>query len=126
VVSGGGIQLSTGTTASVPSEKVPKKIQTTQKCPLFSISLKLGSKGPEVKKVQQFLILQDEGPAAQALAKNGPTTYFGILTRRAVAEFQTKYFNDILLPAGFKKATGWWYSNTVKKANGLAGCNARS
>jgi peptidoglycan hydrolase-like protein with peptidoglycan-binding domain len=41
-----------------------------------------------VNTLQQFLIFQGKGPAAQALASNGATMYFGVLTRAALAEFQ--------------------------------------
>lgn len=49
-----------------------------------------GSRGNNVTVLQQFLISQNKGAAAQALAKVGPTAYFGVLTRAALAEFQAK------------------------------------
>jgi len=47
-----------------------------------------GSSGSDVAALQQFLIAQNKGPAAQALANVGATSYFGALTRAALAEFQ--------------------------------------
>jgi peptidoglycan hydrolase-like protein with peptidoglycan-binding domain len=41
-----------------------------------------------VMTLQQFLISQNKGPAARALANAGATGHFGSLTRAALAEFQ--------------------------------------
>lgn len=54
----------------------------------IAVSLGQGSGGSNVTILQQFLISQNKGPAAQALAKVGATAYFGTLTRAALAEFQ--------------------------------------
>ncbi|EKD23778.1 MAG: hypothetical protein ACD_81C00184G0001 [uncultured bacterium] len=51
-------------------------------------NLRVGTRGDDVKTLQQFLVAQAKGVAAQALAKNGTTTTFGNLTRAALAEFQ--------------------------------------
>lgn len=52
-------------------------------------NLKKGIRDAEVKTLQEFLISQNKGPAAQALAKiTATTTYFGEMTRAALAEFQ--------------------------------------
>jgi hypothetical protein len=56
----------------------------------IAINLGTGSSGNEVKILQQFLISQNKGPDAQALAKVGDTGYFGVLTNAALAEFQAK------------------------------------
>jgi hypothetical protein len=56
----------------------------------IAINLGTGSSGNEVKILQQFLMSQNKGPDAQALAKAGDTAYFGVLTRAALAEFQAK------------------------------------
>jgi phosphoribosyl-AMP cyclohydrolase len=47
-----------------------------------------GRAGADVTKLQLYLIAQNEGPAARALAAKGATGYFGSLTRAALAEFQ--------------------------------------
>ncbi len=53
-----------------------------------SANLQKGSTGSDVTILQQFLISQNTGAAAQALAEIGATAYFGDLTRAALAEFQ--------------------------------------
>lgn len=47
-----------------------------------------GSVGNDVMTLQQFLISQNKGPSARALATVGPTTYFGSYTHAALSEFQ--------------------------------------
>ncbi len=56
----------------------------------IAMNLGKGSSGNDVVTLQQFLISQNKGSAAQVLAKNGATKYFGTLTRAALAEFQAK------------------------------------
>jgi len=48
-----------------------------------------GSMGDDVTTLQQFLISENKGPAAEALANVGATGYYGTLTYAALAEFQT-------------------------------------
>lgn len=67
-------------------------------------NLTLGSAGNNVKALQQFLISQGKGSAAQALATNGATTHFGALTRAALAEFQAS--------AGITPASGYFGAKT--------------
>ena len=55
---------------------------------IISKNLAQGGRGDDIKTLQQFLISQGKGSAAQALSKIGATTYFGALTRAALAEFQ--------------------------------------
>ncbi|MEK7608697.1 MAG: ice-binding family protein [Patescibacteria group bacterium] len=50
--------------------------------------LQKGNRDDSVAILQQFLMSQNKGPNAQALAKAGATAYFGSLTRAALAEFQ--------------------------------------
>lgn len=54
-----------------------------------SQDLTLGSRGSAVTWLQEFLIARAGGSAAQALEAAGATGYFGVLTRAALAEFQT-------------------------------------
>lgn len=51
-------------------------------------NLSIGAGGSDVNTLQRFLISANKGPAASALAQNGPTNFFGELTRSALAEFQ--------------------------------------
>lgn len=73
--------------------------------------LTMGSRGNGVAALQQFLISQGKGPAAQALANKGATMYFGSLTRAALAEFQKS--------AGIKPASGYFGSKTRAHINSL-------
>ncbi|GEM_PF-3956527 len=64
--------------------------------------LLLGSIGNDVKALQNFLISQNKGSAAENLKRHGATTIFGPLTRAALAEFQrsvglpaTGYFGSL-------------------------------
>jgi hypothetical protein len=54
----------------------------------ITVNLGMGSSGNNVTILQQFLIAQNKGPAAEALAKVGATGRFGALTHAALAEFQ--------------------------------------
>jgi peptidoglycan hydrolase-like protein with peptidoglycan-binding domain len=54
----------------------------------YTRDLTLGDSGTDVTALQTFLIQQNKGPAAQALAAVGATGYFGPLTRAALAEYQ--------------------------------------
>lgn len=54
----------------------------------ISANLRKGSTGSDVEILQQFLISQNQGPAARSLARVGATAYFGDMTRAALAEFQ--------------------------------------
>jgi len=51
-------------------------------------NLSKGNSGSDVRTLQQFLIDQNKGPAAQALASAAFSTRFGNFTRAALAEFQ--------------------------------------
>ena len=101
---------------SSPTPPAPIVIKTPQTCTPFSISLKQGSSSPEVKRMQQFLINQNIGPAARNLASHGVTTYFGSLTWAVVQEFQhllewlnsqSRSFRYRLLDCLDRGAYGW-------------------
>ncbi len=72
------------------SVSTPTASDFGQQVRVIAVSLRFGTRNDNVKTLQQFLISQDKGPAAKALAKVGATAYFGVLTRRALAEFQAK------------------------------------
>lgn len=55
---------------------------------VYTRDLDVGAEGADVRALQEFLIAQNKGPAATALADWGSTDYFGELTRAALAEFQ--------------------------------------
>ncbi|MFZ2072591.1 MAG: peptidoglycan-binding domain-containing protein, partial [Minisyncoccia bacterium] len=73
--------------------------QTISEIQKVTKDLKLGMRNNDVKTLQLFLISQNKGPAAKALAKNGATNYFGKLTRSALAEWQKE--NKITPSAGY-------------------------
>ena len=83
----------------------------------LSNEMTIGSENSEVKRLQQFLY--DKGLYKEGLI----TGYFGALTKKAVVNFQNAHFNEILKPAGLKKATGYVGLATLKKLNELLDCN---
>lgn len=44
--------------------------------------------GTDVNELQKYLVAENKGPAAEALAKHGTTDTFGPLTFAALKEFQ--------------------------------------
>ena len=69
-----------------------------------SSDLSIGNTGLAVTYLQAFLLLQNTGPAAQALLQTGLTEYFGTLTQAALAEYQAAH--------GIAPAFGYWGSIT--------------
>jgi photosystem II stability/assembly factor-like uncharacterized protein/6-phosphogluconolactonase (cycloisomerase 2 family) len=65
----------------------------------FTRDLTINSLGEDVRCLQEFLIAQNKGPAAQALGANGSTAFFGALTQAALAEYQAVV--GIVPPAGY-------------------------
>ncbi len=51
-------------------------------------NLTFGARSEEVVAMQNFLILQNKGPAAQTLARAGATGYFGAITQNALNEYR--------------------------------------
>ncbi len=78
---------------------------------IYTRDLDLNSKGPDVTALQLFLIAQNKGPQAQALAVVGATGFFGPLTQAALAEFQ--------LSVGITPAVGYFGPITRAYINGL-------
>lgn len=71
-----------GSQAGVSSSNFGQQVRN------FARNLGKGSRHDDVKSLQEFLISQNKGHAAQALANITTTTYFGEMTRAAVAEYQ--------------------------------------
>ena len=103
-------------------------LQTTQQGQAPSLSpfvkyLRFKDTDLGVKQLQIFL---NKDPDTQ-LANSGlgspgkETTYFGLLTKKAVIKFQEKYATDILIPEGLTKGTGFMGQFTTKKINELIG-----
>jgi hypothetical protein len=61
---------------------------TTSSHFLFTRDLSYGMTGNDVEQLQQFLIAQNIGSAAERLKANGATKNFGTLTQAALIEFQ--------------------------------------
>ena len=82
--------------------------------------LAIGSVGISVKEVQKFL-----NAHGFTVAKTGPgssgkeTSYFGPLTRAAVAKFQEKFADAILKPLGLTRGTGILGALTIQFLNSL-------
>ncbi len=107
----GGVTPSVGETPTVSSPAA-----NNLPCPYFITYHKLKDSGPEIEKIQRFLIQQ--GYYA------GPITgYYGEQTLAAVKNFQTEFRSEVLSPWGLAKATGRWYQSTRHKANAIIGCN---
>ena len=87
----------------------------------FTMNLKQGSSGSEVRALQKFLNSVDGTQVATAGAGSpgNETSFFGGLTRAAVIKFQDKFAADILIPLGLSKGTGNWFASTRAKANAL-------
>lgn len=78
---------------------------------VYARDLDLGMEGNDVLMLQNLLIAQNKGPAAQALAANGATGYFGPLTQAALAEFQAA--------VGITPAVGYFGPKTRAYVQGL-------
>lgn len=54
----------------------------------FTRNLHMWDQGTDVNELQKYLVAENKGPAAEALAKHGTTDTFGPLTFAALKEFQ--------------------------------------
>jgi peptidoglycan hydrolase-like protein with peptidoglycan-binding domain len=94
----------------------------------FEKELKFGSKGEDVKRLQQTL---NDCPEL-GLAQTGPgskgkeTEYFVERTMDAVKRFQTKFKDDILIPQSLKEPTGILDELTRKKLSSPFVCKTTS
>ncbi|MFA6918796.1 MAG: peptidoglycan-binding protein [Patescibacteria group bacterium] len=75
-------------------------------------NLYFGSRGEDVKTLQQFLIDRNIGSAAKSLARIGATGYFGSYTRSALAEYQKSV--GIYSTGNFGPITRTHVSNLIK------------
>lgn len=80
----------TSTVAITSPTPPPASTQIVSQKVFFSFSrdLSFGMSGLEVTLLQVLLVIENSGPSARALLKNGFTNYFGLLTKSAVQEFQ--------------------------------------
>lgn len=106
--------VGTAKTNAVPTQVMQKGVPPGQMVKLNILrSLNLGSKGDEVKSLQQLLL--KEGVYPNGLVSG----YFGKLTKEAVVRFQEKYANEVLKPYGLTKGSGLVGPGTRKKMNEL-------
>ena len=77
----------------------------------FSVNLQFGSNAKDVKSLQLFLIKQNGGPSARALAIAGANGHFGPLTMKALIEFQKS--------VGIVPASGFFGPKTRAYINSL-------
>jgi GH18 family chitinase len=89
----------------------------TGKDSCLAVKIVPGATGDEVKHIQKFL--QSQG---YIVAADGN---YDILTTNAIKSFQNKYFDEILKPQGFTKATGLWGAASAKKASSLGLCEVK-
>ena len=82
-------------------------------CNEISNSLYIGLEGDRVRCLQQFLKSQGQEIYPDGLV----TGYFGNLTKNAVAKFQEKYKEEILVPLGLSSGTGYVGPSTRAKIN---------
>jgi hypothetical protein len=91
---------------------VPPQTQPSVKLSqYFTKNLFLGSKGSEVSSLQSFLIAKNAGADAGRLAAVGATGNFGLLTKKALMEFQKS--------AGIVPASGYLGPKTINLINSL-------
>jgi len=100
---------------SILSLCLPLKAKSTEWCHDFLRDLKYGQRGEEIKALQ--IALEKEG-----MFKGPVNGYFGPSIFQAVKDFQEKYKNEILLPWGLKRGTGFVGQTTRTKLNELYGC----
>lgn len=81
------------------------------KPPHFTENLSLGSKGSDVSALQAFLISKNVGADAKALVAVGATGNFGLLTKKALIEFQKS--------ARIIPASGYFGPKTISLINSL-------
>jgi hypothetical protein len=117
-----GVHLDFTTTTTPVTTNIPAPLVTEPKteCPKFTQYLKKGNRDgsngiTEVSKVQNFL----NKHFGANISVDG---VFGTETYRAVNDFQSTYFSNILLPWKLSHPTGWWYESTRHFANFIESC----
>lgn len=89
---------------------------------VFTANLSLGSSGVQVVALQRLLNRDVDTRIASAGpgSPGNETAYFGLLTQTAVARFQEKYAEEILVPAALARGNGYVGQYTRAKLNALS------
>ena len=87
----------------------------------FSRTLSLGMRGEDVRVLQKLLNndVATQVAIAGAGSRGSETDYFGPATKKALTRFQEKYGNEVLVPAGLTRGTGFFGALTRAKAEKL-------
>ncbi|MCU0660460.1 MAG: peptidoglycan-binding protein [Candidatus Pacebacteria bacterium] len=94
-------------------KELPGYVEPQDTCaPYLTSYMRLGSRGPEVTKLQSFLL-------KNSFLSIQPTGFFGLATDAAVKRFQEAYTADVLSSWGLNEGTGYVYITTTKKINEL-------
>ncbi len=88
----------------------------------FTRNLKMGISGSDVIELQKILNASpDTQISTSGIGSPGQeTTYFGLLTHKAVIRYQNKYYSDVLAPAGLSLGSGFVGPLTIKKLNSFS------
>ena len=108
-----------GSTEEEPSEQTPPQDPPAQQSYNFTIDLSVGSTGEDVRQLQIFLNTNGYIIAESGAGSPGQeTTYFGELTRQALAQYQQTY--------GITPAAGYFGPVTRAHVNGVQGFGSTS
>lgn len=87
---------------------------------VFNRTLRAGSSGDDVRRLQRYLNEQGYVLAPRGIGSPGnETDYFGPMTYNALIKFQEAHAKDILAPAGLTKGSGIFGPATMKYVNGV-------
>ncbi len=89
----------------------------------FMRNLRVGMRGEDVRSLQ-IILNGDPATRVTLLGAGSPgneTDYFGPATKRALINFQEKYREEVLKPAGLTSGTGFFGEKTRLKAKALFG-----
>lgn len=85
---------------------------------LFTRDLRVGTRGTDVRALQQFLNNQDTPVAIAGPGSRGQETdYFGVRTQQALARYQERHADSILKPLGLNKGSGLFLQATRNQIN---------
>jgi peptidoglycan hydrolase-like protein with peptidoglycan-binding domain len=88
----------------------------------FTRNLSVGDRGEDVRSLQRFLNARGHTIAAVGPGSPGnETEYYGERTRDALARFQEAYAEEILVPVGLERGTGFFGPGTARKVRSLLG-----